>query len=78
MEDKKTYKRFCRSCDKLFQPTGKFNKICDPCRARRDAARKERCRCGGLKYKGSNKCINCYRSSNKRQHIKTPESLKLK
>jgi len=27
-----TFKRRCRKCDKIFQPLGKFEKMCQKCR----------------------------------------------
>jgi len=69
------FKRNCLDCGLVFQPSGKFSKFCVDCLIKRSGERKELCRCGKLKYKSSSKCLNCYRSSNKRKHIKTPKEL---
>jgi len=29
---KRTFIRYCRDCNELFQPEGKFSKVCDRCK----------------------------------------------
>jgi len=38
--------------------------------------RRDKCGCGGLKFKRSKQCSKCYRSSGARTKIKTPKNLK--
>ena len=32
MKTHKTFKRYCETCDELFQPIGKYSKYCEKCR----------------------------------------------
>ena len=37
-----SYTKPCKRCEKLFNPTSKFNKICDPCKSKSHQWRKTR------------------------------------
>lgn len=32
---KPTMRRLCKDCEKMFMPTGKTSKLCEPCSAKR-------------------------------------------
>jgi len=35
----KPFKKFCRDCEELFQPTGRFQKYCIECQKKRQGGR---------------------------------------
>jgi hypothetical protein len=61
MDKKKVFKRSCVVCNKMFERTGRYSKMCEDCKLRRKTQRTDKCRCGNTKYKTSKQCLRCYR-----------------
>lgn len=41
LRDTKPFKRHCKFCDTLFQPTGRKNKVCDECKKKQNDAKRK-------------------------------------
>ena len=37
-----TFKRYCKRCNKLFHPSGKFMKLCDSCKLKSKLGRRNK------------------------------------